>query len=104
MSIVKHILQEELDRLNELLSLYEKQLKNLPRGSLSKKVRDGKNYFYEAYREGKKVRFKYIGKESSEPVKKILPSYKRRMKYRHLYKEVKGDIDEIQRALDATKR
>jgi len=104
MSIVKHILQEELDRLIELLSKYEEELQNLPKGSLSKKIRDGKNYFYEAYREGKKVRFKYIGKESSDPFKQALPSYQRRMKYRRLYKEVKGDIDEIQRALNATKR
>ena len=59
---IKDMLNEELKNSIQIRKDYEQALKNIPKGSLVRKVISGHEYFYLAFRDGKKVKFNYIGK------------------------------------------
>lgn len=103
MSVIKHVLKEEYDRLLELADNYENKIQDLPKGSISKKARDNNIYLYRAYRDSEKVRFIYIGKEGSEQAKKAVSDRNELIKYRKLLKKVKSEIKEIKRILNGYK-
>ena len=100
MSIIKGVLEEELQRLKELVEEYEKQLSSVQKGSISKKKRNKNIYLYWAFRENNKIKFIYIGPEDSEAGKKALEERNKRIKYQKLLKKVESDIKEIKRALN----
>jgi len=100
MSIIKHVLEEEHDRLVELAENYRKKIKDLPKGSISKKIRYQNVYLYRAFRDSGKVRFVYMGKEGSKQGKKALSDRNELIKYRNLLKEVRSEIKEVKRALN----
>ena len=99
MAIIHEILKEEIERLEELKELYNKKISELPKGSIQEKDRNGKLYAYRAYRKGKKVKFNYIGKVSSDEVKKMKEQIKNRKEYEKKIKKVKADIKEIKKSL-----
>ena len=98
MSIIQHILKEELERLENLLLKYEDDLKKLPKGSISKKLRNGLLYFYRAQRVREKVKFEYLGKESSAVVKEAIGQNQKRLNFLQKLRQVNKDIKEIKRA------
>lgn len=100
MSIIKGVLEEELQRLKQLTEEYEKQLSAIQKGSISRKKRNNNVYLYWAFRENDKIKFKYIGTEDSEAGKNALEDRNKRIKYQTLLKKVKSDIKEIKRALN----
>ncbi len=104
MSVVQHILNEELERLEGLARKYQRDINNLPKGSLSKKRRNGKTYIYRAYRENDKVKFDYIGRESSEAVREAVQQREQRQKYIGDLRRIKKDIKEIKRTLYGRRR
>ena len=55
-SIIKSILAEEVERSKQMESLYKKELKALPKGSIQMKKIRGKEYPYLCYRVGSKVK------------------------------------------------
>lgn len=99
MGIVKYILEEEADRLEKLSENYKQKLSELPRGSISKKLRGGKTYLYFAFREGKKVKFKYIGPDGSPKAINALELFEQQKKYKRMLKQVGNDLKEIQKVL-----
>ena len=99
MSIIKSVLDEELQRLKELFVEYEKQLSAIQKGSISRKKRNKNVYLYWAARENNKIKFIYIGPEDSEVGKKALADRAKRIKYQKLLKKVKADIKEIKQVL-----
>ena len=72
MSYVKNILQEEYQRLKALSEKYTDEIRLLPKGSVSIKKRNYKEYLYLAYREKDRVRFEYIGPLISEKAKAVI--------------------------------
>lgn len=60
MSILMGVLKEELDRLDRQQGAYERDLKELPKGYISKKNIRGKVCYYLQHRDGSKVVSKYI--------------------------------------------
>lgn len=60
MSILIELLKEELDRLERQKAAYEADLKNLPKGYISKKNIRGNVSYYLQYRDGEHIRSKYI--------------------------------------------
>ena len=104
MSIVKYILSEELQRLEHLARQYDDQIKRLAKGSISVKVYNGNKYAYLAFREGEQVKFRYLGKESSQAAKKMVAERQQRLAYIRKQREVNNDIKEIKRALHAAGR
>jgi hypothetical protein len=104
MSIVKYILSEELHRLEQLSHQYADKIKRMPKGSISVKGYNGNKYAYLAFRDGKKVKFKYLGRESSDAARKMIADRQQRLAYIMKQKDVNNDINEIKRALNAVGR
>jgi hypothetical protein len=103
MNVIKHIIEEEVNRLEKLSAKYKSEMEKLPKGSISKKNRNGKLYIYLVYRENKKIKFKYIGKESSNKVKRLEEKIRERRRYKHLLKQLKMDLKEVRRAINGKK-
>ena len=75
---------------------YEKELKNLPKGSIKSKT-IGKNvYFYLYYRDGKKIISKYLGKDE-ESITKIKELLIKRNHIESMLKRLKQEQQEIKR-------
>lgn len=98
-SVVKGVLQEELERSLVLKKKYEEKLNNYPQGYLLARKRAGSIYYYLSYREGERILQKYLGVLSHEEVKK----YKDQIKNKHALKkqlaEVKANIKYLERLL-----
>jgi len=99
MSIIQHVLNEELERLEKLSLKYKSDLNKLPKGSISKKLRNGQPYVYRAYRVKDKVKFEYLGKESSPVAQEAKQQSVQRLSYQSKLRQVNSDIKEIRRAV-----
>lgn len=99
MGIVKDILSEERQRLLSLKRRYEKQLAELPKGSISNKKRGNREYCYLAYRDGKKVCFEYIGAVDSEAARNMENQVRRRRAIVEKLKQVAENVKEVERGL-----
>lgn len=99
---IRKILDEELQNSLRMEEAYSRQIEKLPKGSLSRRVRNGHEYFYIVYREDGKVCLDYAGKEVSEEMKQQYAKAKvKRAQLRKLRSEVRGQIRFIRRALRA---
>jgi hypothetical protein len=103
MSYIKHIIQEEHQRLQALHQKYIDKIDSLPKGSVSIKKRNKREYLYLASRRDGKVKFDYIGSVASENARKTLEKVKFRKDYELKLKQVKGDLREIERVLHGRK-
>ena len=108
MDPVKGVLSEELANSERMLEKYKQAVKALPKGSLvAKKIRNGV-FYYLAYREGRRIRFQYLGKLSAERLakhrKKQGEAQALRLKYRKLISDLKSQIVFLKRALHERKR
>ena len=81
------------------LKLDKSEIEKLPKGSISKKLRNDQAYFYRAYREEDKVKFKYLGKESSNAVIEALEQKVQHKNFLAKLRSVNRDIKEIKRVL-----
>lgn len=92
MGVIKGVLKEELANSLRLKKGYEKELVDLPKGSLVKKKRKGHDYYYLLLREKGKVKSIYKGKVSAEELNKYKKIKEYRAKYRKLLSKVKKQI------------
>jgi L-lactate utilization protein LutB len=95
----KSIVKEEILRLRQLLKRLKEELRNLPRGSISEKDRNGVKYYYWARRENERIVFKYIGKAGSEPVIKAKEQRIKQLNLRERIKKIQNDINELEKLL-----
>ena len=77
MSLMLHTIQKEKKRIDYMLASYQKQLDELPKGSVVSKVAGKNVYYYLKYRDGKKVHTDYLGKDG-EKVDAIRASLEKR--------------------------
>ena len=96
---IKDMLKEELQNSIQIRKDYERALKDLPKGSLVRKMIGGHEYFYLAFREGSKVRFDYIGKLDKDGIAKYKEAKDFRARYRKKISEVNRQIKFIRKAL-----
>ncbi len=99
MGYVKNILQEEHDRLQALCHKYSDIIDSLPKGTISIKKRNKREYLYLASRQEGRVKFNYIGSVDSEDARNIMEQVTRRKSYKQKLKQVKDDIKEIEKAI-----
>lgn len=99
MAAVFDILREERDRLKALKAKYVRQLEEFPRGSLSHKPRGNKSYCYLVRREGKDVRFEYIGPSDSKQVLDLRSELQKRDELRTKLRQVDANLQEVERGL-----
>ena len=97
MSIIKGIIEEERDRLKQLIDHYNNELSKLPKGSLLTRVINNKKYVYLNYRDEGKPVSKYIGKVDSAKVDELKIELKERKRIEKLLKQAKQNFDEIKK-------
>jgi hypothetical protein len=103
MSYLKNIMREEHQRLQVLYQKYIDKIDSLPKGTVSIKKRNKREYLYLASRRGGKVKFDYIGSVASENARKILEQVKVRKDYQLKLKQVKGNLREIEKVIRGRK-
>jgi len=96
MSILSEILNEEYERLNSTLSSYEALAINLPKGSIREKRINGKMYQYLQWRDGGKVRSKYV---KQEDVAVLAEQIERRRQYEREIKTLRKSKREFDRVI-----
>lgn len=104
MSVIVDVIQDESDRLSELISFYDRKIADLPKGSISKKPRRGHLYCYLAYWVDGGVKFKYIGRDGSDKVVEVARMIEKRRKYESKRKNSKKNLAEVQKLLRAAGR
>lgn len=67
-SVLQMVLLEEYERLLRIIEGIEAELKDLPKGYVSKKIIRGKESFYLQWRDGEKIKSKYLSADSIESV------------------------------------
>jgi len=100
-AVVMDILENERVRLVKLLTKYESQLSELPRGSISIKKRGNRDYAYLVRREGRKVVFDYVGPTSSDAVQELRRMVERRKELEDKVRQVKRNLKAVERSLRA---
>ncbi len=81
--LIKSVVVEEQKRNAEMISAYEKELENLPKGNLSIKKVGNNKYYYLKYRNDKKIVTDYIGKDN-EKIAQIEEQIKKRKHYENM--------------------
>lgn len=99
MAMVFDILEEERNRLINLKEKYERQLSDLPKGTLSRKKRGNREYVYLAYRKSGKVKFDYVGPEDSEAAKELTDKIANRKDLEDKLRQVNENLTEVERGL-----
>lgn len=103
MSYIKNIMQEEYQRLEALSHKYSDKIAGYPKGTVSIKKRNKREYLYLASRENGKLKFNYIGSVESDKVRDILSQVNFRKQYENKLKQVKSDLKEIRRVIHGRK-
>jgi len=99
MGLILGVLEDERERLTEVILIYMDKIRAFPRGSLRLKSRNDKQYAYLAYREKDKVKFKYIAPVPSDVYDEVSLEIKKRKQYEDDLKEMKKDLLIINRTL-----
>jgi hypothetical protein len=90
MSVIKSVIQEELERSVELQDFYSQAIEKLPKGSIVKKLIRNNTYFYLKFRNGNKVHMKYLGKPGDE-ITKLEKQISERRAHEKTLKELKSE-------------
>lgn len=97
MSIAKHILKEEHDNLMRQLERTQREIEQLPKGSIRYKKINGKEYPYLQYKENGQVKSALIKK--NEDTEKVGKEVERRKKLKIKSRQLIEEIREIERVL-----
>ena len=98
-SIVKGVLEEELDRSLSLQKKYEQKLADYPKGYLLERKIKGKLYYYLSYREGEKICQKYLGNLPEKEVNNLQKQMEDKKNLKKQLAEVKANIKYLKRLL-----
>lgn len=99
MSIVSGILEEELNRLENLQSKYSADLASLPKGALRKRKIGQKVYLYLISRKGDHVATDYLCQDGSPEAARFEEQDTKRREIKVKIKKLKKDLAEIRRSL-----
>lgn len=102
MDILKHAVQVELERIENVIKEYELELENLPDGYLSKKTINGKVYYYLQNRKEGKIVSNYIGKEDCD-IEQISQRLEKRKHIEIMLKALNKERKKAERMLEAAK-
>ena len=97
--IVKGVLEEELKRLIVLKDNYQARMKKYPPGYLLKRKMKRRVYYYLSFREGSKIKQKYLGILKPEQVKSYKELIKRKRELQSQLSDVKKNIEYLKRLL-----
>lgn len=96
MQLIYSVLEDERKRNEYMLERYEKELSLLPKGKITPKITKANTYYYLKYRDGQKVRAKYIGM-NEEDIALVAEQLERRKVVEGLVKELKAEQAKIRK-------
>jgi hypothetical protein len=99
MAMIFDILDDERRRLLQLIKQYEREISELPKGSLSCKRRGNKEYYYLAYRDMEKVKFDYVGPSDSEDVEIVKQKIEERKALEKNLRRARENLKDVERSL-----
>ena len=94
MSILDKVLSEEYDRMKKMRIAMKKELDSLPKGYVSKKTINGKQYSYLQMRQAGKIVSEFISEKNVETIEKQI---KKRNQLKMSIKEIDNNIKKIER-------
>ena len=98
-SVLKGVLQEELERNLQKQSVFAHELSKYKKGSLCVVVIHGDNYLYRKYRLNKKVISEYIGPIDSEQSKGAFKDREQYIKLKQDIKDLKQEEKNLRKAV-----
>ena len=99
MKVLVSTLKEELETVRRLEKKYIEKMKALPKGSLVVRNIRGKKYAYLTYREGARVKQKYLGKADIELIRSSRSKIKQRREYKQKLDSVREQKKILRKAL-----
>ena len=95
-SVLQMVLLEEYSRLLRMIEGIKKELKALPKGYISRKNIRGKESFYLQWREGDKIKSKYI---AADDVEELSNKVKRRQELEKSLRISKKNLKKLESAI-----
>ena len=99
-SVLKGVLEEELERNLQKQRVFSNELAKYPKGSLVVIRVHGDRYLYRKYRDGKKIISVYIGPINSVEAKKAYEDRNKYIKLRQDIKDLKEEEKRIRKAVE----
>lgn len=94
MSILDEVLSEEYERMKKMRAAMKKELDSLPKGYISKKTINGKQYSYLQMRQARKIVSEFISEKNVETLEKQI---KKRNQLKMSIKQIDRNIKKIER-------
>lgn len=98
---ISDILLSELSQVTEIQKELADTVDSFPKGTIVKKTIKGKPYYYIARRDGKKVRFSYLGKLDNGDLAAMKKAFALRRKYTAFIGSLKRQAASLKRLLKA---
>ena len=98
-SILKEVLEEELQRNLQKQRVFKNEFDKYPRGSLVISKIHGDKYVYRKYREGDKIVSEYIGPFDSDAVKQAFDDRNKHLKYKQSLKNLKNEEIKLKKTI-----
>ena len=98
-SVLKGVLEEELERNLEKQRVFFDELAKYPKGSLTVVKVHGDQYLYRKYREGAKIISVYIAPANSAKAKKAYEDRKKYIKLKQDIKDLKIEEKQLKKAI-----
>lgn len=99
-SVLKGVLEEELERNLQKQRVFSSELAKHPKGSLVIVKVHGDRYLYRKYRDGKKIISVYIGSLESEESKKAYDNRNKYLKLKQDIKDLKDEEKKLRKAIE----
>ena len=99
MSVLENVLREELERIQSHIKSYERMLLPFPKGYVSIVTVRGARFGYLKWREGDRIKSKYLGRESSPEVAEAKERYLERRRIEKNLKIAKEEQKKLIKAL-----
>jgi hypothetical protein len=96
MTVLDSVLQEEYDRLIRMKVVMEKELAELPKGYISKKIINNKPYYYLQKRDGLKISGTYIAEDE---LPNVIKQVDKRKQLQKSLREISVNIKKIKRVV-----
>ena len=96
MPVIHDALREEMERLLEKQAAYIQRISLLPKGRIHHKLIGGKKYPYLNYREGGKVRSRYV---KSEELEQVMAQVAERRQCEQALKSIRADLRVISKVV-----
>lgn len=97
--LIISVFKDEYERNTRIIARYEKEVQELPKGSIFKRKIGNQEYIYLNYREGKKVVSKFVGNVSSIDFSDLENKVLRRKELTKLLKKLYKEQKELEKEL-----